>query len=478
MISKRPAFLGVAAATDQEWTAKKRETERRGGGEHQQPLFFVAYLLRLRGTCSNYIRRGLLGIRLSTDMVFLQKCVICFMCFIMLTLALKKSSNTFVKKRVASNKKCKTPLCADSTEISVEASILEIEASEKKILEASLNSMKALMLFFYATQGCVMPFIPIYYKSLGITETNIGILGAVTPTITFLASPLWGILADATNMHNVIMLITFIGSAITRWCFVLPGKNMFWLIVLVALSAFLNAPVKPLIDTAVMNLLKVKSDYGKIRVFGQIGFGLGSALVGPLLGSSLKYVFYAHAILAVPTAALMLILRSNNQISTTSESNKAGEGKGNILLALIQFYSNKMIAKKGAVSGASIDILAGVKLVVSDPEVLIFFLLVFLIGVSSGVVENFAYVRLADVGGTGECFGVCRMASSLAGGPMFWLSGKLMQKIGVNGVLMLSLISYTLRFLIYSTITNPWHAMPAEILRYKLLTCRIFLCIS
>lgn len=49
---------------------------------------------------------------------------------------------------------------------------------------------------------------------------------------------------------------------------------------------------------------------------------------------------------------------------------------------------------------------------------------VFVIGVSSGVIENFAYVRLRECGGEGTVMGVSRLFSSLTGVPMFWFSGE------------------------------------------------------
>lgn len=49
---------------------------------------------------------------------------------------------------------------------------------------------------------------------------------------------------------------------------------------------------------------------------------------------------------------------------------------------------------------------------------------VFVIGLSSGVIENFAYVRLREVGGEGTVMGVSRFFSSITGVPMFWYSGK------------------------------------------------------
>ena len=59
-------------------------------------------------------------------------------------------------------------------------------------------------------------------------------------------------------------------------------------------------------------------------------------------------------------------------------------------------------------------------------------------------------------GNSGNVLGVCRLLSSLAGGPMFWISGAISKRIGVNGVLTWSFTSYVLRFIIYASIKNPW----------------------
>lgn len=101
-------------------------------------------------------------------------------------------------------------------------------------------------------------------------EKHIGILGAITPAITFIVSPIWGIVADTTGRHKRIMLLTFIGSVMLRCLLAIQKGNIILLAILVASSALLNAPVKPLMDSAVMSMLKDKSDYGKSRLFGQL----------------------------------------------------------------------------------------------------------------------------------------------------------------------------------------------------------------
>lgn len=71
--------------------------------------------------------------------------------------------------------------------------------------------------------------------------------------------------------------------------------------------------------------------------------------------------------------------------------------------------------------------------------------MVFAIGLSSGVIENFAYKRLRELGGTGSVLGVSRLVSSLAGIPMFYFSGALTRKMSIVGVLVASMVSYIAR---------------------------------
>jgi MFS family permease len=61
--------------------------------------------------------------------------------------------------------------------------------------------------------------------------------------------------------------------------------------------------------------------------------------------------------------------------------------------------------------------------------------------------------------------GMLRLVSSLAGAPMFWFSGPLTESLGVDVVLVLSLLAYVARFFNYAYIHHPYHALPAEALR-------------
>eukprot|EP00804_Cyclotella_cryptica_P013294 CCRYP_018639-RC/>CCRYP_018639-RC protein AED:0.40 eAED:0.40 QI:0/0/0/1/0/0/3/0/400 len=289
------------------------------------------------------------------------------------------------------------------------------------------------------------------------------------------------------------------------------GTNLNFLIVTVFVTALLNAPVKSLIDTIVMEKLTSDKDryqFGRMRLWGQIGFGLGSSLVGSLLSmfpaddivfnnnenaekvihgietgievacetdacaetaavstfqarrvlfemtralyfrrlKGYEWAFFMHAILSIPTIYAIRAFRSEKEavaISSLKQEN---------------IKSSRENEKKTNIAG-------GLRLLSQNSDALIFFFLVFVIGTSSGCIENFAYVRVREVGGSGNQMGILRLVSSLAGAPMFWFSGPLTEFLGVDVVLVMSLLAYVARFFNYAYMNHPYHALPAEALR-------------
>ncbi|CAM9625674.1 unnamed protein product [Chrysoparadoxa australica] len=308
--------------------------------------------------------------------------------------------------------------------------------------------VKALYFLFYGSLGALMPYLPVYYHSLGISDRRIGHLGAITPAVTFLVSPAWGALTDHTGRLKQILLFTFISSVLCRLLLVMR-ESFSWIVGVVALAALVNAPVRPLIDSSVLSMLTDRKEYGKQRLWGQWGFGVGSFLVGPMLTKSshgYQSAFYAHAAISVPTLAILCMF--NPRPKAAAEPGKGGAGE-------VQVEEKKPPPQ----------LKKGLALLAHDGSALAFFTLIFAIGLSSGVIENFAYKRLRELGGGGGVMGLSRLVSSLAGIPMFYFSGSLSRKFSIFTVLLAAMFSYIMRFCIYATVQNPWHALPAEALR-------------
>ncbi|KAL9181103.1 hypothetical protein ACHAXT_009908 [Thalassiosira profunda] len=394
----------------------------------------------------------------------------------------------------------------------------EAPAPSDRASKSVLQAMRLLYLTYYGSLGALMPYLPVYFHSLGHPGSSIGLLGAVKPLTTFLVAPLWGILSDQSDNHVWTLQFTFLTSLAFQ---LLVGMNSSfrYLVVTVFAAAVLNAPVKSLIDSIVMSKLTSEEDknqFGRMRLWGQLGFGVGSSFVGYLLsafpadsaepaspsapsvvaptsGSAMEEVvhnlevgielmaetaadtdaldktarramvdmawdllgrrrspkgyewaFVTHAILSIPTFFCIRAFRPE-------KGEPAVEGK-----------KKKNPEAEGKSAGG---IKAGLSVLAKNKDALVFFFLVLVIGTSSGCIENFAYVRVREVGGTGNNMGILRLVSSLAGAPMFWFSGPVTQALGTDVVLVCAMLAYVLRFFNYAWMKHPYHALPAEALR-------------
>ena len=172
--------------------------------------------------------------------------------------------------------------------------------------------------------------------------------------------------------------------------------------------------------------------------------------MGPLLTSpdfGYEAVFFVHLLLALPTLLMMhRFLPDPTRPHTRARSTAP-------------------VAGLRARPEAQLSIGEGLKLVASNRHAVIFFSLIFVLGVSSGVIENFAYVRLREVGASGSVLGSLRFISSVAGLPMFFFAGAISKRLTVIGVLLLSLLAYVARFVIYANLKSAWWGLPAELLR-------------
>ena len=349
--------------------------------------------------------------------------------------------------------------------------------------------IRLLYLSYYSSLGSLMPYLPVYYDSLGHSGQIIGLLGAVKPFTTFIVAPIWGLISDSVNDPFTILSITYAVSLAGQLLVVLK-QDPTYITFMVFITALFNAPVKSLLDSLVMEVLPPSMQgaaYGRLRLWGQLGFGIGSSAVGLLLSrsssipkpllvprwwtelevipsiivrlfnlidglwrnaTSYRLLFLVHAMLSIPTWMC---------IQTFRQLNKQKK------------LSSQVVIKKSRRTETAPEnnggVVKGLMLLSRNADALLFFFLVFVVGTSSGVIENFAYVRMREVGGTGKEMGLSRLVSSMAGAPMFWFSGPLTKALGADRVLILSLCSYVVRFIIYAAMRNPYHGLPAEALR-------------
>ncbi|PRW44509.1 major facilitator superfamily [Chlorella sorokiniana] len=169
---------------------------------------------------------------------------------------------------------------------------------------------KAWYLLYFSALSCLFPFLNLFFRRLGYSAKQIGIIGCLRPLVSFPAGSLWSGAADKSRRHRAVLLLTFATSLLLRLSISGVAHRGFGplLALVVAMEAF-AAPVTIIVDAVVMAACTQQADYGKQRLWGAIGWGICSALAGTAIShTGIWAAFAGHAVLAVvaavPTARL------------------------------------------------------------------------------------------------------------------------------------------------------------------------------
>ena len=70
----------------------------------------------------------------------------------------------------------------------------------------------------FATSAVLYPLLNLYFRRIGLTATQIGILAAVRPWTSALAGNVWAVLGDYTGSHKTILMFTYVSTVLVRYC--------------------------------------------------------------------------------------------------------------------------------------------------------------------------------------------------------------------------------------------------------------------
>ncbi len=137
--------------------------------------------------------------------------------------------------------------------------------------------------FYFAYLGAFAPYFSLYLSSLGIAAAGIGTIMALPQLVRIFAPHLWGWLADRSERRlRVARLGTIIGTVI--YCGLFAANSFEALFAVVLLMSFFLSAALPLLEVATLTHLGEHStQYGRIRVWGSIGFIAAVLIVGYLL---------------------------------------------------------------------------------------------------------------------------------------------------------------------------------------------------
>jgi PPP family 3-phenylpropionic acid transporter len=147
-------------------------------------------------------------------------------------------------------------------------------------------NLSAFYFFYFAYLGAFAPFFALYLTSVGMNAVEIGVLMALPQLTRILAPHLWGWLADHTGRRIGVVRIS--GAAgMVAFLGVFAGDSFAWLFgVLFAMMFFWSAAL-PLVEATTLSKLGDETArYGRIRVWGSVGFIAAVVAVGYLIDAT------------------------------------------------------------------------------------------------------------------------------------------------------------------------------------------------
>lgn len=136
---------------------------------------------------------------------------------------------------------------------------------------------------YFGLLGVLLPYLSLYFLDIGLTPYEIGVIMAVNPLVKIVAPSLWGWLADRRGARAALIRQAC-GGALVAFAAMLLVRD-FWLIVavMVVYSVFTSS-ILPLVEATAMEAADTGSlDYGRVRLWGSVGFIVLSLGMGPVL---------------------------------------------------------------------------------------------------------------------------------------------------------------------------------------------------
>ena len=154
------------------------------------------------------------------------------------------------------------------------------------------------------------PFFVLYTRDeIGLSAGKVGLIAALQIVGGYAVGPAVSLLVDRFRIHKPVWIFSILMGIVPVQ--LITVTNSFESALAVGLSiAVLNAPNSILLDSSTLRFLGNRSsEYGKIRLWGAIGWGLGSLVAGSVVqvfGD--RVAFGMCGVLMLATAAVVLSL--------------------------------------------------------------------------------------------------------------------------------------------------------------------------
>ncbi|MCA0987075.1 MFS transporter [Guptibacillus algicola] len=279
----------------------------------------------------------------------------------------------------------------------------------------NILTLQGFYLLAFFGVGSLFPLLSVYLKQVeNLNGSEIGMIMSLGPIFMIFFQPIWGMVCDYTQSPTRVLTLTALLTGIAGMGY-LVFDGFYWFIVIAIIVAIFQSAIIPVSDSITLKYTsKVNYNYGNIRLFGSLGFGLAVFIMGKLSDSVFGPGVIFYAFLISLSLAAILAWRSPSERQT----------------------------KK-------VDLKNGMKKLLVYRKFLLFLIVTFMIFGPNLSNNTYFGLFVEDSGGTYAGIGLAFMLAVLLEIPFMRLSGKWIQRYGLLAVVLFAGIASLLRWVLY-----------------------------
>jgi MFS transporter, PPP family, 3-phenylpropionic acid transporter len=292
-------------------------------------------------------------------------------------------------------------------------------------------TLKGFYLLTFFGVGSLTPLLSVYLSEVEhLSGSQIGAIMSIGPIVMIFFQPLWGMVSDKTNRPTLVLGITTFLAGVFALGY-LPVGNYIGFFLVAFLVAVFQSAIIPVSDSISLKYTsKVRYDYGNIRLFGSLGFGLAVFLMGRFSEGAIgpKIIFYSFFVCLVIAAFLS-----------------------------IGFPKEKATVK--------LDLKAGIKELFKIKRFLLFLAVTFLVFGPNLANNTYFGLFVEDSGGTYAGIGLAFLIAVLSEVPFMRLAGNWINRFGLLTVALLAGAASLIRWLFYFTEPSLWLVYSSSVMQ-------------
>jgi MFS transporter, PPP family, 3-phenylpropionic acid transporter len=296
-----------------------------------------------------------------------------------------------------------------------------------------LKEAHKLRILYFLVFCCTASWLPIfadYLKNKGLSGMESAAILSIPPIMMFLVQPLYGMIADKWGYKKCFLWSALLAS-MSYVFYLFDGDFAYLLGITVFMSLFYNS-LQPLLDSLSLKLAEQDPafSYGSLRLAGAAGWSFMGIVAGHYID-----VMNITVIFIFSAASMFLAFLCAFSLSKKLEDKQ---------LDIVSF--------------------ANVKELLADKTLMLLLAVVFLTSVGATTIWNYYSIYMKENGASASLVGYGLSFQGLCELPLFYYATAIIQRLGLQRTLWLTVCATALRLSLYAVVKNPIVAIPIELL--------------